>query len=77
MFDGFTEQLPCGRIVLHILVLQQMWGPWPASRCCRTLLEVWQPKRAWTSRSLKGHETDGGDVPPQADVWPFTRKVIP
>ena len=27
-------------------------------------LRVWQPRRVWTSTSLKGHETDGGEAKP-------------
>jgi len=28
-----------------------------------TFLKFWQPKKIWTSPTLKGHETDGGDLP--------------
>jgi lactate permease len=31
-------------------------------------LRVWQPKKIWTSPSLKGHETDGGDAKPATVV---------
>ncbi len=44
--------------------------------CTGLFLRVWQPKEIWTSVSLKGHETDGGEgriappptVHPRADV---------
>ncbi|NJD33659.1 MAG: L-lactate permease [Betaproteobacteria bacterium] len=44
--------------------------------CLVLFLRVWQPKQVWTSVSLKGHETDGGEakapvpvtVHPTADV---------
>jgi lactate permease len=32
--------------------------------CLIGFLKVWQPKRIWTSPSLKGHETDGGEAKP-------------
>ncbi|MFM2056197.1 MAG: hypothetical protein RLY71_582 [Pseudomonadota bacterium] len=31
-------------------------------------LRVWQPKKIWTSPSLKGHETDGGEAKPATKV---------
>ncbi|MEY8877745.1 MAG: L-lactate permease, partial [Leptothrix sp. (in: b-proteobacteria)] len=31
-------------------------------------LRVWQPKKVWTSPSLKGHETDGGEAKPATKV---------
>jgi lactate permease len=31
-------------------------------------LKVWQPKRIWTSPSLKGHETDGGEAKPATAI---------
>jgi lactate permease len=36
-------------------------------------LRVWQPKKVWTSTSLKGHETDSGDVGPAAAVQRHSR----
>lgn len=36
-------------------------------------LRVWQPKKVWTSTSLKGHETDGGDVGPAVAVQRHSR----
>jgi hypothetical protein len=35
------------------------WFPW----CLTLFLRVWQPKKIWTSASLKGHEKDGGEPP--------------
>ncbi len=32
--------------------------------CLIGFLKVWQPKKIWTSPSLKGHETDGGQAKP-------------
>jgi len=31
-------------------------------------LKVWQPKKIWTSPSLKGHETDGGEAKPATKI---------
>ncbi|EER62195.1 L-lactate transport [Acidovorax delafieldii 2AN] len=36
-------------------------------------LRVWQPKKVWTSTSLKGHETDGGNVGPAVAVQRHSR----
>ncbi len=36
-------------------------------------LRVWQPKTIWTSPSLKGHETDGGDAKPAVAVVKHSR----
>jgi len=39
-------------------------------------LRVWQPKRVWTSPSLKGHETDGGEAKPAVAVKQYTRAEL-
>jgi lactate permease len=36
--------------------------------CLVGFLKVWQPKRIWTSPSLKGHETDSGEAKPATAV---------
>lgn len=36
--------------------------------CLVGFLRVWQPKKVWTSPSLKGHETDGGQPKPSTVV---------
>jgi lactate permease len=36
-------------------------------------LRVWQPKKIWTSPSLKGHETDGGQAKPATKVVKHSR----
>lgn len=36
--------------------------------CLIGFLKIWQPKRIWTSPSLKGHETDGGEAKPATAV---------
>ncbi|MDC8786398.1 L-lactate permease [Roseateles koreensis] len=36
--------------------------------CLVGFLRVWQPKKVWTSTSLKGHERDGGDAKPALPV---------
>jgi len=36
-------------------------------------LRVWQPKTIWTSPSLKGHETDGGEAKPAVAVVKHSR----
>ena len=39
-------------------------------------LRVWQPKKIWTSPSLKGHETDGGEAKPALPVKKYTRAEL-
>ena len=39
-------------------------------------LRVWQPKTIWTSPSLKGHETDGGEAKPALPVVHYTRAEL-
>jgi len=39
-------------------------------------LRVWQPKTIWTSPSLKGHETDGGEAKPAVAVVKHTRAEL-
>ncbi|BDU52350.1 L-lactate permease [Limnohabitans sp. INBF002] len=39
-------------------------------------LRVWQPKTIWTSTSLKGHETDGGEAKPALPVTHYTRAEL-
>jgi len=39
-------------------------------------LKVWQPKKVWTSPSLKGHETDGGTAKPASVVVQHTRAAL-
>ena len=36
-------------------------------------LRVWQPKKVWTSTSLKGHETDSGEAKPPTPVVRHSR----
>lgn len=39
-------------------------------------LKVWQPKRIWTSPSLKGHESDGGEAKPATVVTQHRRAEL-
>lgn len=39
-------------------------------------LRVWQPKKIWTSPSLKGHETDGGEAKAALPVKKYTRAEL-
>jgi lactate permease len=39
-------------------------------------LRVWQPKKIWTSPSLKGHETDGGEAKAALPVKQHTRAAL-
>lgn len=39
-------------------------------------LRVWQPKRIWTSPSLKGHEADGGQAKPTTAVVRHSRAEL-
>jgi lactate permease len=39
-------------------------------------LRVWQPKTIWTSPSLKGHETDGGEAKPAVAVVNHSRAEL-
>jgi len=39
-------------------------------------LRVWQPKKIWTSPSLKGHETDGGEAKPAQAVVRHSRAAL-
>ncbi len=39
-------------------------------------LRVWQPKKVWTSTSLKGHETDGGDAKAPTPIVRHTRAEL-
>jgi lactate permease len=39
-------------------------------------LRVWQPKTIWTSTSLKGHETDGGEAKPAVAVVNHSRAEL-
>ncbi len=39
-------------------------------------LRVWQPKKIWTSPSLKGHEADGGEAKPAVPVKHYTRAEL-
>jgi len=39
-------------------------------------LRVWQPKKIWTSPSLKGHETDGGEAKAAAPVEKYSRAEL-
>ena len=36
--------------------------------CLVGFLRVWQPKKTWTSTSLKGHETDSGEAKPALPI---------
>ena len=36
-------------------------------------LRVWQPKKVWTSVSLKGHETDSGEAKAVLPITPHSR----
>src|SRR5574343_1951993 len=44
--------------------------------CLVAFLKVWQPKKIWTSPSLKGHETDGGEAKPAVAVKQYTRAEL-
>lgn len=39
-------------------------------------LRVWQPKKIWTSPSLKGHDADGGEAKPALPVKQYTRAEL-
>jgi lactate permease len=39
-------------------------------------LRVWQPRRIWTSVSLRGHENDGADAPPAQAVKVHPRAAV-
>ncbi len=39
-------------------------------------LKVWQPRRVWTSPSLKGHETDGGPAPAPTAIVQHSRSAL-
>jgi lactate permease len=39
-------------------------------------LRVWQPKKVWTSPSLKGHETDGGEAKPASVIVQHSRAAL-
>jgi lactate permease len=39
-------------------------------------LRVWQPKKIWTSPSLKGHENDGGDAKPPTAIVTHSRAAL-
>ena len=39
-------------------------------------LKVWQPKKVWTSPSLKGHEQDGGDLPRPKTMVAYSGKEL-
>jgi lactate permease len=39
-------------------------------------LRVWQPKTIWTSPSLKGHETDGGEAKPAVAIVKHSRAEL-
>jgi lactate permease len=39
-------------------------------------LKVWQPKKIWTSPSLKGHETDGGEAKAPVPVLRHSRAAL-
>ncbi|KIF81578.1 L-lactate permease [Noviherbaspirillum autotrophicum] len=39
-------------------------------------LRVWQPKKIWTSPTLKGHENDGGDAKPAEPVQKYSRAEL-
>ena len=48
-----------------------------ASMICLVLfLRVWQPKKIWTSPSLKGHETDGGEAKPTGPITRHSRAAL-
>lgn len=39
-------------------------------------LRVWQPKKIWTSPSLKGHESDGGEAKPATRIVQHSRAEL-
>jgi len=39
-------------------------------------LRVWQPKKIWTSPTLKGHETDGGEAKAPTPVMHYSRAEL-
>ena len=44
--------------------------------CLIGFLKVWQPKKIWTSPSLKGHETDGGEAKPATVITQHSRAEL-
>jgi lactate permease len=44
--------------------------------CLIGFLRVWQPKKIWTSPSLKGHEKDGGEAKPQTAITAHSRAAL-
>ncbi len=44
--------------------------------CLVLFLRVWQPRRIWSSTSLKGHETDGGQLKPAKAVVRHPRSAL-
>ena len=44
--------------------------------CLVLFLRVWQPRRIWSSTSLKGHETDGGQLEPAKAVVRHPRSAL-
>jgi len=44
--------------------------------CLIAFLRVWQPKRIWTSPSLKGHEADGGEAKPATAITQHSRAEL-
>jgi lactate permease len=41
--------------------------------CLIAFLRVWQPRKIWTSPSLKGHEADSGEAKPQTAITSHSR----
>ena len=44
--------------------------------CLVGFLRVWQPKRVWTSPSLKGHEADGGEAKAPTPITAHSRAEL-
>jgi lactate permease len=44
--------------------------------CLIGFLRVWQPRRIWTSPSLKGHETDSGEAKVQTPITAHSREDL-
>ena len=44
--------------------------------CLIAFLRVWQPKKVWTSTSLKGHENDSGEAKPAVAITRHTRAEL-
>ena len=44
--------------------------------CLVAFLRVWQPRKVWTSTSLKGHETDSGEAKPSLPIARHSKAAL-